>query len=181
MAIKYLRDKFSSATAPVLYAIFNYREASTQTPANVVRSLLAQLIQQSGRVSDRLTALYEKHASSSHPPLGDLWSTLCSDISAFDRVFIVFDALDEYVHGSEGFLNDFRNLLNLSVTSLFVTSRPTFANKSVLGDFAELEVHARDSDLREYIEHRLSESWLNNRPEFRHEIMQTIVDRPSGK
>ncbi|KAE8135061.1 hypothetical protein BDV38DRAFT_144818 [Aspergillus pseudotamarii] len=180
MVIKYLRDKYPSAKVPVLLAFFNFCEGSTQTPANVVRSLLAQLLRQSGRVSDMLMALYERYAHSPHLPLEDLWSTLHSDIASFDRVFIIFDALDEYVYGSEGFVNDFQNLFKLPMTSLFVTSRPTSLNKAILGNFAQLEILARDSELREYIQTRLSESRFNNRPELCNEVVQTILHQSNG-
>lgn len=159
--------------------LFVFLRLSSQSETSIVRCLLAQISRQTGRISQALATLYDRR-DVAVPALEDLWSVLYFSIAGLDQVFIVFDALDEYIHGTTGFLTAFHKLIKLSTTSAFVTSRPTFANKAILGEFTELEIRARDSEIRETARLRLSRSWLERRPELLEEVLQAIVARSNG-
>ncbi|KAF5682507.1 nacht ankyrin domain-containing protein [Fusarium circinatum] len=77
--------------------------------------------------------------------------------------------------GPEGFVADFHHLIEIHNTSIFVTSRPTFANKTALRDFELIEVRAQDSDLEDYVRQRLSQSRLANQPNLHDGILQEAV------
>jgi hypothetical protein len=140
-------------------------------------------VRQTERIPVALDNLYRERDVITQPPLASLWSILSSLIASFDRVFIILDALDEYVQGLGSFLADFQHLFDLPMTSLLVTSRPTFVNKTILGNFDELEIRANDDTIREYVLQRIEKSGkvhLQNRELFREELTAAIVKRSNG-
>ncbi|CVL06124.1 uncharacterized protein FMAN_03889 [Fusarium mangiferae] len=181
MVISHLRQKFPKEKIPVIFVFFDFRHQETQKPTDIVNSLILQLIRQSHDMSNTLTALYNKHKSSSiSPNLEERWASLISEINRFNRVFILFDALDEYTQGPEGFLADFYHLLEIPNTSIFVTSRPTCVNKTAFKSFEVLEVRAQGSDLEAYVRERLSKSWLADQPTLHDDIVKGIIERSDG-
>ncbi|KAG8673742.1 hypothetical protein FPOAC1_007060 [Fusarium poae] len=96
-------------------------------------------------------------------------------IAHFDQVFIFFDALDEYDDGPGGFSNDFKNLLDLSNTNLFVTSRPSSTSRDILRQFEVLEVRTEDSKIEYYVRQRLSDSWIADESEIHYKTLQAAV------
>jgi hypothetical protein len=181
--VESLGNTFPAATVPVLSIFLRYNDRTTQTPTKLLRSLLAQLVRQTERIPVALHNLYRERDVRTPLPLGSLWSILSSLIASFDRVFIIFDALDEYVQGPGGFLADFQQLFDLPMTSVLVTSRPTFLNKTILGNFDELEIRADNEDLRKYVLQRIEKSGkvrLQNQEVFREEVAAAIVKQSNG-
>lgn len=128
--------------------------------------------------------LYRECVDKTQLPLDSLWSILSSFIASFDRVFIVLDALDEYVQGPGGFLADFQQLFELPMTSVLVTSRPRLVNKTSLGDFDELEIRAENVTIYEYILDKFEKSWIHHPRNYevsRDEVVATIVKQSDGK
>ncbi|KAF2676191.1 hypothetical protein K458DRAFT_277928, partial [Lentithecium fluviatile CBS 122367] len=178
--VEYLNDKYPSAKVPVIYAFLSYKDAAKQTQSAILRSILAQLVRQSNRVP---VYFESPDARGTLPPLDGLWSIVCGFIASFERVFIVLDALDEYASGPSGFLNDFQKIFDMPMASLFVTSRSTFVNQAALGNFAELEIRARDVEIRDYVLQRLSHSRMNKvlrQADLRDEVVNTVVQRSDG-
>jgi len=184
MVVGHLRGKYHPTKAPVIFTSPDHTNSAKHSPDNIIGSLLAQLIRQSRHVSSDLEVLYNRYAPSHYPALEYLWSILCSTISSFDRVFIVLDALDEYTMGTKGFLDDFRKLFEQSKANLFVTSRPTSANKAVLIRYAELEIRANDDHLKEYLRQQLFNTRahkVEKQPVLRDEIMELIKRKANGR
>ncbi|KIL92273.1 nacht and ankyrin domain protein [Fusarium avenaceum] len=176
----HLRQKLPMSKTPVIFAFFSFK-SQTQKPTDIVNSLISQLVWQSHDLSKTLAGLYNKHKSSSTSPhLEELWVCLSSEMTRFDRVFVFFDALDEYPHGPEGFLSDFHHLLEIPNTSLFVTSRPTFRNKTALSAFEVLEVRIQDSDIEDYVREKLSRSWLADQRSLHDDIVRRTIKESNG-
>jgi len=185
--INQLREKYPSTTIPVLYAFFSSRENSKQKPANVAKALFGQLLQQSGRLPDSLISIsFKKESNSLNLAMEDIWSAFSSVVAEFDRVYIILDGIDEYADGPEGFINHFQSLFNMPTMNVFVTSRPTLLNKTILGEFIELEIHPHTSELRKYIRSKLpqpqfcSNSQLKGRESLYNDIVEAIIDHSGG-
>lgn len=154
-----------------------------QTPLSVLRSLLAQLVRQTGRIPLALYDLYEKRDGKTQLALDSLWSILSSFIAYFDRVFILLDALDEYARDASGFLADFQQLFDLPMTRILVTSRPTSVNKIALGHFDELEIRASSGDIRKYILDRIEtrrKAGFWKQRQFCEEMADAIAQHSNG-
>ncbi|KAK0432044.1 hypothetical protein EV421DRAFT_1911347 [Armillaria borealis] len=81
--------------ALVLSIFCDYQSAAAQTVADLVCSLVKQLIQDNG-LSIPITSLYSQCLrDQTRPSLDDLTKILSQEFTSFQRVFIVLDALDE--------------------------------------------------------------------------------------
>lgn len=117
----------------------DYRESELQTHNRLLGSLLRQLIKLGGSssVSAELKTLYNKaRKRSSNPRKADILQLLRTQVSNYNRVYIVVDALDECPFGLE-LLDDMRNIHSEKIC-LMVTSR-TNENK-IIGDAIECDI-----------------------------------------
>lgn len=134
-----MQAKFNLQTTPVLYLYLDYRESELQTHERLLGSLLRQLIKLGGSssVSAELKTLYHKaRKRSSKPRKADILQLLRTQVSNYNRVYIVVDALDECQFESE-LLNDIRTIHSEKI-SLMATSR-TNENK-IIGDAIECDI-----------------------------------------
>lgn len=134
-----MQTKFDLQNTPVLYLYLDYRESELQTHDRLLGSLLRQLIKLGGpsSVSAELKTLYHKAKKrSSKPRKVDILKLLQTQVSNYNRIYIVVDALDECRFGLE-LLDDMRNIHSEKI-SLMVTSR-TNENK-IIGDAIECDI-----------------------------------------
>jgi hypothetical protein len=67
-----------------------------QSPVNLIASLWAQLVQNSGSLSSEVKDLYRTYIRQRSPPtLSDVSKILQAEIGRFSKIFVVVDALDE--------------------------------------------------------------------------------------
>lgn len=134
-----MQAKFNLQNTPVLYLYLDYRESELQTHNRLLGSLLRQLIKLGGSssVSAELKTLYHKaRKRSSALRKADILQLLRTQVSNYNRVYIVVDALDECPFGLE-LLDDMRNIHSEKIC-LMVTSR-TNENK-IIGDAIECDI-----------------------------------------
>lgn len=176
--VRYLRSKYSSLNTPIVSVFFRYGDTKTQDPSTVLRSILVQLVKQSGRKPPYLKTLPARST------IENLWTIVCNFIASFQRAFIVLDALDEYASGPSAFMNQFERILHLPQVNLFITSRPIHVDKSSLGDYEELEIKASGSAIERYIQQKLYQSArfkkIDDHVRTR-EIVHTIARRSQGR
>jgi hypothetical protein len=80
----------------VAFVYFSYKHGESQTPVNILASILQQLIKQKPSYVQDLKDMYARHIrESTRPVVDDISSLLQNVIYAFGKVFIVIDALDE--------------------------------------------------------------------------------------
>jgi hypothetical protein len=81
---------------PVLYYYFNFRDESTQTCENFVRSITFQLLHYLEDIPDSINNLYAKcNSGSRRPAVTDLTTCLISIIQLLPLVYLLGDAFDE--------------------------------------------------------------------------------------
>ncbi|OBT89127.1 hypothetical protein VE02_01999 [Pseudogymnoascus sp. 03VT05] len=91
-----LQIQQSSRDVGLAFAYCNYKEHDIQTLANLIGSLVQQLVQCYGAIPDEIRVLYTQYNSRNIRPSEDeLSRALLSIISKFSHVYIVVDALDE--------------------------------------------------------------------------------------
>ena len=144
----------------IAYLYCNFRQQQEQKPANLLASLLKQLVQEQLSVPESVKSLYERHKDKrTRPSFDEISNVLYSVVAGYSKTFIIIDALDE-CQASDGsrkrLLSEIFNLQTKTGVNLFATSRfiPDII-KEFEGSIS-LEIRANDEDVRSYIEGHIS-------------------------
>lgn len=109
---------------------------------------------------------------------------LRSVISEYSKVFLVVDALDEYLEEQRDILLNFLSRLGPSV-SVMLTSRPQIAIGHRISNFMTLEIRATADDISEYLDGQIQMSprfcrHLNAASDLREAIRREMVQHSDG-
>lgn len=155
IVIEYLRNAYGSS---VTYLYCNVGQQHQQTPENMLRSILKQLVQNRSPLPHELKDLYDKHnKKGSQPKFTEISSVLKSVIASNARTFIAIDALDECrthnacrdIFLSEIFVLQEKTRLNVLATSRHQEVEATFSRSLVQ------EISASRSDMEAYIDEKI--------------------------
>jgi len=154
IVVDHLCTRFQSdACVGIAYIYCNFRRQYEQKPADLLASLLKQLVQEQSSVPESVKSLYQRHESKrTRPSFGEISKVLHSVVAEYSRMFIIIDALDECQvlnGGRRQFLSEIFSLQTKTRANLFTTSRfiPEITN-----DFQgsiSLEIRASDQDMQE--------------------------------
>jgi len=170
----------------IAYLYYNFRLQDEQMPANLLASVLKQLILKRPKMPTGVERLYERHhAKQTRPSLGEIVTELHSVASAYSKSFIVVDALDECPShgGRKEFISELRNLRAKARSNIFVTSRihPQIAWELGAG-YTRMEIQASNADVRKYLEsqvHRLP-AFVQKSTDVQEEIKRGITNNVKG-
>jgi hypothetical protein len=152
-----------------------------KTVEQTVACLLRQLLELHTVLPDPIVALFNAHKEThflKKPPMAEEWtSLLLSTMSAFSKVFMVVDALDEY---PSKIRSKFLTVLNhLKPSHLLVTSREHIRLGHVIPRHKMISIQAKEEDITAYIHSRLETfhlAWqIDAKPELKDEIVSTVV------
>lgn len=180
-----LSDKFrQDTTIGIAYLYCNFRQGDNQTAGDLLVSLLKQLCHPI--LPDGVEALYRRHERErTRPSFEEISSVLESVSGNLSRVFIIIDALDE-CQTSNGcrskLLSKIFSLQAKTKTNVVVTSRPLPEIERDFKGSATLKIHAKDGDVRKYIEEHMSQlpSFINRRPELQEDVKTGIIQSVQG-
>jgi hypothetical protein len=138
-----------------VYCYCNYKEQKSQTVSVLIASLLKQLVQDHPTISDSVKSLYDRHfVRNTRPTPDEFTKALQSEIGRYTKVYIIVDALDEFLKHDQGYLiTELQSLA--SNVSLMVTSRPLPLIEQQFQGARRLDILANDEDIRKYIESRI--------------------------
>lgn len=155
---------------------FDYK--NQQTLVNILASLVKQLAYQIADLPAELEDLYSKRGHEGKRPTGEeLYATLLGTTNSFAKVFLVFDAVDEYsqedLDQRGELLELFRRVEEYGI-NIFLTSRPHPEDiQDSLGDATRIEILANKDDIRIYIQEKFNKS-----PRVKRLVMQSkLYDR----
>ena len=156
IVIDHLCNTIRSVDIGVVYIYCNYKMQSEQTTVNLVASLLKQLLQQQGVVSDDLKSLYQRHVKDeTRPTLDDVFNMLQAEMNRYTRVFVVVDALDECPAENrvrQNLLSGLNALQASHSVSLMTTSRLILDIMQEFQNSLHLEIRANEEDVRRYLD-----------------------------
>ena len=161
LVIDRLRNAFELENAAIAHFYFDYRGQESQSAEVAIASLLKQFCLAKSKLPQPVSELYNRLKGQRRPQLQDLEQAILSTCRAFDRVFVVIDALDECdanVH-RKAFLRFLDDLRTKSPINVFVTSRPHIGDANEFFDnCANIEIQAEDSDLRKFVSREIDRS-----------------------
>jgi hypothetical protein len=152
--VDHIQTEFANDKVAIACIYCNYKDQSEQTVSELIATVLKQLAQDQPELSDNVKFLYTRHIRKhTRPTLEEFVEALQLEIKAFTKVFIVVDALDEFLERDQGYL--ISRLQSLADTvNLMVTSRPLSLIEQIFHDVKRLHIRPSDDDVRRYIEGR---------------------------
>ena len=127
----------------------------------MLSSLLKQLATAKTELSNHVLELYRKFTRQQrHPKQEDLEEVMVPICEAFDRAFLVIDALDECSsEGRRPVLEALKRLHEVQSISIFVTSRPYPGDvMRAFETFPKIATEARDPDIRKYVRSQIDKN-----------------------
>ena len=170
----------------IAYLYCNFRQQQDQKPAEMLASLLGQLVQGQPSVPKGVKSLYERYkVKRTRPSLNELSEVLLSTAAGYSRTFIVIDALDECGisdGGCKQFLAEVFKIQAKTGASLFATSRFIPDIMEEFKGSPSLEIRAHDGDVRKYLDGHMSQlrSFVSRKPDLQEEIKTEIVKAVDG-
>lgn len=176
-----MREEYVGQNVAICFVYFDYQEQRSQTPENVVASLLRQVVSQKPVLPPSLLELYTKFGEQDRrPQIQDLELTLLHVCRNFDQVFIAIDALDECDEATsrKRFLLFLATLQQTPSLRLFVTSRPHPEDvRRAFESAPQIVIEASDADLRKYLRKRIEDSGSADiiDEDFEQRLVETIA------
>jgi Cdc6-like AAA superfamily ATPase len=177
----------NDASVGIAYLYCNFRRQQEQKPADLLTSLLKQLVQERSSVPETVKSLYERHkVKRTRPLLDEILKVLHSVVTDYSVAFIVIDALDEcqVSDGSRGkFLSELFHLHAITGANLFATSRfiPEVVNK--FEGSIKLEIRANNEDVLRYVDERIPQLLqfrISKYPDLQNTIRKEILKAVGG-
>ncbi|PQE15529.1 ankyrin repeat protein [Rutstroemia sp. NJR-2017a WRK4] len=167
----------------IAYIYCEFRRKDEQKASDLLANLLKQLARGWSSLPKSVKSLYEKYNEhmnkQTRPSFDDISEALQSVAAMYSRIFIVVDALDECTPDDscrEKFLSKIFNLQGVYKVNIFTTSRPiTEVTKDFKGSL-EMEIYAKEQDVRTYLDDHMSprRGFLKNNQELQDEIKNKI-------
>jgi len=179
-----------------IYLYFDFMDHKMHNIVGILSNLLAQLVRNQHLISEEVKRKFEDFKRTGGSPIpDDLLSMLKSQMKSFSRVFLVVDALDECLNDTRSTetntMDKFLKILHHlpSNVSVLFTSRNDIRIREAVKADCELEVVARDADLRKYFESqidslvelkRLVEQGVQRDKHFLDNVLGTVVAKSQG-
>jgi len=183
MVIDYLHRNFIFADVGIAFAYCNH--SMSISVADLLASLLQQLVRRKGILSPELRHVYQIHTDGGTRPMIDTLSALLQTESKdLPAVYIVLDALDEFTEDDQYCL--LREVGKLgSVLRLLITSRPgLYIHGTVQKTFPDstvMEIRAIEGDIEKYVRLRLEKELVGSGSAYLLDSVQrAIVARSQG-
>ncbi|TFK60555.1 hypothetical protein BDN72DRAFT_779273 [Pluteus cervinus] len=188
LIISHLQKLQDLVPVRVAYIYLCYQEAESQTPTNIISTLLKQLLLTYSCLPGFAITLYQQLTlDQGLPNLGLLVTTLinlCKDTSY--RTFLVIDAFDEVKSSYQAELVEIIKQLVTSKVQVFITSRPSSEDLGHLFNephTSKYFIRATTDDISWFLKQKLEakkslESILDEK--FKTEVIQTIRSKSQG-
>lgn len=164
--IDHLMKSLEDRNIGVAWIYLNYREKDLQTIENLFASLLRQLIQQGGNITEAMITSIGVSWREGKPNLTAYKTMLQKALQQYSTTFIVIDALDEARSPDlrKDLVSELRSLR--PTVSLLITSRPLRDIQEILGKARQIEILAHNEDVKRYLDSYMQE----------HENLRKLVD-----
>ncbi|KAI9830716.1 MAG: hypothetical protein M1819_005380 [Sarea resinae] len=187
IAVNHLQQHLEKDDIAIAYAYCSYKDRENQSAANLIASLLQQLVRKDAVLSDEIVSLYNRHLEKgTRPGLNDWSKLLRAEVGRFSMVFIAIDALDEIPESNgarDSFISEVESLQ--ATVHLLFTSRHIQSIKHRFEEARRLEICAGDEDVKTYVDSRIDGErsllcLVNSDPALRATIANIIVEKAQG-
>ena len=164
------------------YIYFDHQDSSTQSARNVLLCILKQLLSQLHYdtwpvgLSERLGGRCK-----GAPDIAELTSFVTQCCQKFDKVFLIFDAMDECADpGVRWKVLEFIGIIRIAVpgTKVFITSRPQMWSNGGLCSAKVIHVKAQQCDIEAYVRAKTEHTGYD--PGLVDDIITKLVESSQG-
>ena len=186
IVIDHLCSTIRSVDVGIVHIYCNYKMQLEQTTVNLVASLLKQLVQQHGLISDDLKSLYCRHIKDeTRPTLDEVFEMLQSEMNRYRQIFVVVDALDECSIENrvrQELLSKLYELQTSHNVNLMMTSRHLPDIMQEFQNSLQLEIRANEEDVRRYLDGQMFRlaSCVRRNDNLQEAIKDSIVKAVDG-
>jgi Cdc6-like AAA superfamily ATPase len=185
IVIDHLQEKFrDDQNIGIAYIYYNFRRQHEQKAEDLLLNLLKQLSHRQSTFPPSVKDLYARHQRNrTRPSFDEISKTLHSVCTAYSRVFIAVDALDECeVSGRNEMLTEIFALQAECGANIFATSRfiPEITTK--FSQSMSVEIRASDEDVKKYLEGHIGQlpSFVERNRQLQEEIKTKISEAVDG-
>lgn len=171
----------------VAYFYFDFADNKKQTVANLLKSVVYQLIATEEAVPESAASLYAKCNGLQQPNLDELVGVVLAEVSRTGRTFLMIDALDECPKEERQlFFDTFVQGSLPSNLNVLITSRKEPDIDAALGPSFSRTICIQnaviDADVRVHVDKAIARDarLLKWKPAIREEILNAIVDGSHG-
>jgi hypothetical protein len=180
-----LQTQLSPQNVGLGFAYCNYKERDSQTLANLIGSLVQQLVQCNSTITDEVRALYTQYNSKNIRPSEEEFSRILQSLVAgFSHVYVVVDALDECNPKTRSkFIEKLQELpANLH---LLCTSRHLGDIQETFAEASHLEIRASDADVARYLKAQILQvpklvKFCKKAGDLQSTIIEKLVEKAKG-
>jgi Cdc6-like AAA superfamily ATPase len=187
IVVDHLRKAFGGNDRIGIACLFcSYMRLTEQRSADLLTSLLKQLVQELPSLPEVVEILYKEHMKrNTRPSFGELSDVLQSVVGSYSRIFFVIDALDECTNADrdrEHLLREIFRLQGHARISLFATSRFIPEIEKEFDESILLEIRASDDDVRIYLDGKISRlrPFVSRNSDLQEEIKTNIIKAVDG-
>jgi hypothetical protein len=187
IVVDYLCTRFQNdASVGIAYLYCNFRRQHEQKPADLLASLLKQLVQEQSSIPQSVKSLYKRHKDKrTHPSFDEISKALHSVVADYSRSFIIIDALDECEvsdGGRKQLLSEISSLQAKTEASFFATSRFIPEIEKEFKGRVSLEIYASDEDVQRYLDGHMFRlpSFVSSNFDLQEEVKTAIVSAVNG-
>ena len=186
IAVDHLQRAVHQKNIPVTYIYCDYKWQHEQTPANLIASILKQLLQHCDSIPESVRRSHRHQANSvTRPALDEVYDMLTNIFAHFSQIYIVVDALDELTASSQvrqTLLATLRSLQKAGNVHLLMTSRFIPPEFHQFQDFMLLEICADNDDVQKYVYGHMGDLTMSvqGNPKLQETIVKSIVDAVDG-
>lgn len=172
----------SANSSAMAYIYFDYNDPKSQASETVIGSLLKQLLFKLALLPRELESLYDECLQrGKSADISTLQKHLILSCSRFQRVIVLFDALDECTPANFRKMAEIIGDLRKTGVKVFSTSRiDTPQVREKLGNPSVTEIQANQEDIITYISARLEKEWDYDE-ESRDIILDSLMANAKGK
>jgi Cdc6-like AAA superfamily ATPase len=187
VVVEDLTTRFQNdSSTGIAYLYCNFRRKDDQKVADLLSSLLKQLVQGQSSVPECIKSLYDSHKGK-HMRLScdDITKALQTVAALYSRVFIIVDAIDE-CQRSEGcrtkFLTEVLALQSKCGVNIFATSRFIPDIEETFREQPSVEIRASEQDVCTYIDGHISHlpSFVGRNLDLQEKIKAEITKAVDG-
>jgi hypothetical protein len=182
--VNHLRTELARENVGVAVIYLNHRDTAAQSPSNLLAGLWRQLVFKRSLPPGLLELYQEHHELGTRLSLEEIHDILRSTVSAYSKVFLLVDALDEYPEEQRETL--LRKLSTVgSTVNLLLTSRPHIVIEHIFALPKYLEIRATKDDIQEYVNAQIFKSprlsgHIKRSSDLKAAIEEKIVQRSDG-
>ncbi|KAI0569585.1 ankyrin repeat domain-containing protein [Pyrenophora tritici-repentis] len=186
IAIDHLLKSVQSSSHGVAYVYCNYKAREEQDTSRMLAAILKQLVQARLSLVDLVERLHKQHADrGTRPSPDEIFSALRDVLAHYSTVYIVVDALDEFLD-SDGtrrqFLAKLRDLqagrdVRLMATSRFIPEIVDWFNEGL-----KLDVQASKEDVKRFVAGQICRlpKCIQRDPALQEVVQEKIVEAVDG-